>query len=609
MIATIFFHSLNDFFRFFAPDFGIEQDLKDTKQVKRAASIILIAWFCIGNSFSQSLDKIGKKDMLLIGGGLNYSSIFYNAQGIPDQRQTFTWFLNGNITATILDISLPFSFNYSNNQVAYTQPVNIQSFNPTYKWIKGYAGITSMNFSQYTLAGHIFSGGGVELSPKNFKFSAMCGRLNKAVEYDAVNNSDATMSYKRMGWGATAGYEKNGNGIKLIYFGAKDDPRSLTFFPINTNVTPMQNTVVSIAGKTNLYKKIKIEAEYALSGLTRNLTSPEDLGTVPQNKFPLLFTPNATSQFFHAFKSSIGYNYKIFGVSLNYERVDPGYQTLGAYYFNNDLENITLAPVFNLLKGKLNLALNSGLQRNNLDNSKLNTTKRWVGSATASYSPNKHWNLTGSFSNFSTYTKQRPQTDPFYRNALDTLNFYQISQSSMLSAGYNFGNTKKKQSILLCMNYQVTGQNQGNISDPGIFGSTSNLQLPTRVVNGNLGHNLTFLSTKTTISTSVNGNYSTLTGMNIFYFGPNLNLSQVFLKNLVRVTIGSSYNQVLTNSYKTNELLNHRLAVNYSPKFHNTKVGKVGMNISVSYLQQLKSSQAINPYSTFTGNFGINYNF
>ncbi len=576
--------------------------------MKKEKNLILAYCFCSIVGISQSLDKIGSKEMMQIGGGLNYSSIFYNANGIPDRRQPFTWFLNGNVTASLLDISLPFTFTFSNNQVAYTQPVNIQSFNPTYKWIKGYAGITSMNFSQYTLAGHIFSGGGLELSPKNFKFSAMYGMLNKAVEYDAINNSDATMSYKRMGWSAMAGYEKNGNGIKLIYFAAKDDPRSLTFFPVNTNVTPMQNTVISIAAKTSLYKKIKIESEYALSGMTRNQTSPEELNTVPKNQLPYIFTPNATSQFFRAFKSSMGYNYKFIGISLNYERVDPGYQTLGAYYFNNDLENITLAPAFSLLKGKLNLAINSGLQRNNLDNSKLNTTKRWVGSATASYNPSQHWTITGSFSNFSTYTKQRPQTDPFYHNTLDTLNFYQLSQSSMLSGGYNFGTTKK-QTILLSLTYQVTGQNQGNISDQGLFGTTGNMKLPSRVVNGNLGHNLTITGTKTTISTFFNGNYSQMSGVNIVYWGPNLNLSQVFLKNILRITIGSSYNQVLTNSTKSNELLNHRLSLNYSPKFHNTKAGKVGINISSSYLQKIKTTSSSNSFSEFTGNFGINYNF
>lgn len=47
-------------------------------------------------------------------------------------------------------------------------------------------------------------------SPKNFKFSVMYGRLKKAVGYDTENNSDASMSYKRMGMGALASYEKNG---------------------------------------------------------------------------------------------------------------------------------------------------------------------------------------------------------------------------------------------------------------------------------------------------------------------------------------------------------------------------------------------------------------
>lgn len=547
--------------------------------------------------------------MVKVGGGLNYSSVFYNADGIPNRRQPFTWFLNGNLNVSILDFSLPFTFNYSNNQVAYTQPFNIQSFNPTYKWIKGYAGITSMNFSQYTLAGHIFAGGGVELSPKNFKFAAMYGRLKKAVEFDAVANSDINMSYKRMGWGASAGYEKNGHGIKLIYFAAKDDPNSLQFVPINTNVTPMENTVISIAGKTSLYKNIKLEAEYAISGLTRNVTSPQDLNTPPKNQIPLLFQPNATSQFFSAFKSSIGYGIKTFAINLNYERIEPDYKTLGAYFFNNDLENITLAPSISVLKGKLNLSFNTGLQRDNLDNSKLNTTKRWVGSFNANYAPNQHWNVMGSYSNFSTFTKQRPQEDPFYKNTLDTLNFYQLSQNAMFSAGYNFGKTKTRQNILVTANYLVTGQNQGAIQDPGLFGTTSQIKLPSRVINGNISHNISVIKTKTAFSIALNCNYSEMINTFTMYYGPNLNISQAFYNNTLRATIGTSYNQVLSNDIKTNELFNHRLTLSYSPKFKNQKFGKIGVNVSAIYLQKLKTAVGAGEFTEFTGNVGLNYSF
>jgi len=106
----------------------------------------------------------------------------------------------------------------------------------------------------------------------------------------------------------------------------------------------MENTVVSIGGHTTFYKKIKMEAEYALSGLTRNITSPADVNTPPKNQLPLIFTPNATSQFFGAFKSSLGYNLKSFGINLNYERIDPEYKTLVANYFNYDLKTIIVTP-------------------------------------------------------------------------------------------------------------------------------------------------------------------------------------------------------------------------------------------------------------------------
>lgn len=571
--------------------------------------MLIVTFLVIGSSFAQDLNKIGKKDMLTVNGGLNYTCVIYNANGIQNRRQPYTYFVSGNLTGNVLGISLPFTFNYSNNKLNYTQPYNIQSFNPTYKWIKGYAGITSMNFSQYTQANHIFAGGGIELTPKNFKFAALYGRFKRATEFDAVTNSDINMAYKRMGWGGYAGYEKNGHGIKLIYFSAKDDPKSLSFVPINTNVTPMENTVVSVTGKTVLFKLFTFEAEYALSGLTRSLNSPADVNLPPKNQLPLIFTPNATSQFFSAYKGSVGYHYKLVGVNFNYERVAPDYKTLGAYYFNNDLENFTIAPSLTLLQGKLNLSANTGLQRNNLDNSKLNTTKRWVGSINASYSPNQQWNFNGSYSNFSSYTKQRPQNDPFYRNTLDTLNFYQLTQSANGSVLYNFGKTKNKHSIMLNGTYQVTGQDQGAIADPGMFGIGTANEIPSTVTNLTSGYTIQFTQTKTGINTAINYNKSVMPQVNIVYVGPNLNVSQGFYKNKLKVTAGSTYNQVLTNSNKTNEVFNHRLSANYSPKLPNEKIGKLNFNLSATYIQSLRTTATSRSFNEFTGNVGLSYNF
>jgi hypothetical protein len=477
---------------------------------------------------AQDLEKIGKKDMLTINGGLNVSSVVYHANGISNRRQPFTYFVNGNVTGNVLGISLPFTFNYSNNQITYSQPYNIQSFNPTYKWIKGYAGITAMNFSQYTQNGHVFAGGGVELTPKNFKFGALYGRFKKATPFDFENNSDMNMAYKRMGWGGYAGYGRGGHEIKFIYFAAEDDANSLAFVPLNTQVAPMRNAVVSAVGKTVLFKKLMLEAEYALSGITRNLQSNLENSSAPKNKLPYLFSTNPSSQFFEAYKAGIAYNLKLFRVAFNYERVAPEYKTLGAYFFNNDLENFTLAPSATLWKGKLSLAANTGLQRNNLNGDKLSTTKRWVGALNAAYAPNTKWNFNANYSNFSAFTRQRPQDNPFYKNNLDTLNFYQLTQNAGFGVTHQFASTAVKHVMALTTSYQVTGQDQGRINDANAFGINQTIGAPAKVVNGNLSHNMLLTQSKISLGLVLNGNYSEQQGFYTLFAGPGVVASKGF---------------------------------------------------------------------------------
>jgi hypothetical protein len=571
--------------------------------------IIFTFPFFISTLQAQELDKIGRKDAVKISGGLTYSSIYYDSKGITARRQPFTYFVSGNVSANVIGINLPFTFNYSNNQIAYTQSYNVQSFNPSYKWIKGYAGITSMNFSQYTLSGHIFTGGGIELSPKSLRFAALYGRFKKATEYDFENNSDANMVYRRIGWGMSAGYEKGAHLLKVIYFSAKDDPYSLKFIPPNCNITPMENTVVSVVAKTTVLKQLSLQGEYALSGLTRNINSPLDLSSAPGNRIPILFNPNATSQFFSACKVSAAYRLRILNLSLNYEKVAPDYKTLGAYYFNNDLENITVAPTLNLLKGKLNFSMNTGLQRNNLSGDKLNTTKRWVGSINVAYSPDKHWNFSGSYSNFSSYTKQRPQNDPFYRNSLDTLNFYQLSQNGMASINYNFGKSDARQNIILMANYLVSGQKQGAIKDPGTFGFNPGISVPDKVLNGNVMYSISFSRSKSTLNSGINVNASQILDYNNVFIGPTVNFGQGLLNNKLKISLGSTYNQVFTNQIKSSEIFNHRFGASYAPKMLNEKTGKFNFILSVTYIQKLKGSPGSLVFSEFTGNFGLSYNF
>jgi hypothetical protein len=99
-----------------------------------------------------------------------------------------------------------------------------------------------MTFSNYTLSGHVFLGGGVELTPGKWRIAAMYGRLKKAVsvgELDSLQYDN--IAYKRMGYGLKVGYDDNGNSISANIFTAKDDPNSVLFVPPESQITPQQN--------------------------------------------------------------------------------------------------------------------------------------------------------------------------------------------------------------------------------------------------------------------------------------------------------------------------------------------------------------------------------
>ncbi|HET6224781.1 MAG TPA: hypothetical protein VFF27_00785 [Bacteroidia bacterium] len=551
-----------------------------------------------GTIFSQNLEKIGAKDMLKVNGGLNFNSIFLNSNNPNSTRAPFSWYLNGNVTLSVLDWSIPFSYSYSNQHSTYSQPFNQYGLAPTYKWIKAYAGWSNMSFSQYTFSGYPFLGGGVELTPNNWKIALMYGRLKKAIEYDAINETDRDMSFKRMGMGAKVGYEKSGYGLNLTWFHAKDDVNSLTFIPETTQIQPQENTVVSAAAKAPVTKFFNLETEYALSGFSRNIFADE-APKGSNNKLPFIFKPRTSSEFYSAFKSSLTFNSKFISCGINYERIDPNYKTLGIYYMNNDIENITLSPQFRLFKSKLNVSVNAGVQHNNLNKEKLSTMRRVVGSGTIAFVPNQKWNFNASYSNFTSYTRNRPVTDPFYiTSPADTMKFYQVSQTGNGTVSHNFGNEKRRNIITLMSAYQVSRQEVGSVTSD-----------PTKMLNGNISYGLQFVPTKLMVSVCVNANTTKAPGANAAFVGPGINVGKSFFQNTMNCTLGSIYNLSYLNEASNGSALNERLSVTYSPKLKDKKFGKPTAGLSVNYVTRKTTQVNSRSLNELTINANISYAF
>lgn len=555
-------------------------------------------------SFSQNLEKIGKEDMVTVSGGINFTSLIYWSDGMTARRDPFTQYASGNLMVNFLDVSMPITYSYSNQKGTFTQPFNQFSISPTYKWVKTFMGYHAMNYSSYTLAGHVFAGGGIELTPKSWKLGAMYGRLMRATPFDEIAQSDANLAYKRMGMGLTVGYEKKGYEINAIFFRASDDVNSIPYVPLNTLKTPMENVVASLSGKIKISEKLSADGEYALSGLTRNILSEESNNV--QNYYAFLMKSKTSTSYYSAYKSSLNYNVKKFSLRVQFEHVDPEYKTLGGYFFNNDLENYTIAPSLQLMQGKLNLNFNGGFQKNNLDDQSAGTTKRMIGSFNVSFAPNQKWNMNGQYSNFSTFTKNRIQPDPFFQNPMDTLNFYQVSRNASATVMHLFGNEKTKQAVTFTLMHMITSQATGSLE--GNIVPNEEIPVMTKIYNGNLGYTLNNVKSKAGITFALNTNYTTMAQLETLMAGPNINFTKSLFKNTMRLMAGSTFNYSISNSIVTGKILNHRIVMNYQPKIKNSKAGRPGINFTTTLLQKLATDTA-EGFLELNANLGLSWSF
>lgn len=581
-----------------------------------------------GQSYAQDLSGYGVKKGITMTGGLNFNTVSYqtdNEQG--GRREPFNWFMSGNLNINAFGYSMPFNFSLGNAGKNYSQPFNRIQFKPYWKWIRGYWGNTSMSFSPLTLNGHLFNGYGIELTRSKWQFAAMYGTLKEAVAFDPIVKNTGTVSFKRKGWGFKGGYNRNGEELGLIFFTAKDDAGSLTFVPQEAQLTPKQNTVVSINIKKKLFKKFSVQAEYALSGITTDETAAtENKQASPKSFLSFLLPKNGNTKFYDAVKAAVGYNGKWYGLQFNYERISPEYGTLGAYYFNNDMRNITVAPNFRLLKNKLTVSGNVGVQTNNLDKSKNSSTRRFVGNANIGYAKSERWNFSGTYSNFTTFTNVRPQQDPFFQNGLDTLNFYQVNSSISATVTHSFGSKEVKKNITLNTTYQQASDQQAG---------TGNGSRNSNFINGSLAYGQTFAKKGMGISGSLNYNSSNAPGSKTVFYGPNLNISKGLFQKKVQASLGASYNKNTTNGTGSSAVWSSRMNFSYAPKpkkaagaavadkgatgnragakklvkVANPLKGKQNMGLMINYMNRLPVALQRQGFSELTVTFNWSYNF
>jgi hypothetical protein len=546
--------------------------------------------------FSQSLDNLKEQQPVTLNGYISTNQLFSTQPQDTLHRINYNGYYTGSLNISFYGINIPFTFTYSSKKFNYTHPFNQFGLHPSYKWIKSHIGYANMSFTPYTLNGHLFWGIGIEADPPGlFRGCVMLGRLTKAVEYDSVKPQNVP-AYRRSGYGFKVGIAKDNDFVDITLFRAGDDANSISELPDQYNLMPQENAVMSVSFCKSFFDNIVFSGEYANSYITTDSRAENRREENIILKPTAWFIPvNATTIKRNAFKTNLTYNRQRYTIGAGYERIDPEYTSFGTYYFSNNLENMTVNFSVNFFESKLVLSGNTGIQRDNLDESKMNNNKRFVGSANVNAMPDEKINLNVSYSNFLNYTNVKSvfdyinETDP-YEN-WDTLNYRQISQNVNFSGSYQFGGNKdKRQSVNLNLTYQTSEDIQND-----------QLNSVTSFYNASASYMLNLLPQNLSATTSINLNCNE-TGSNnaSITWGPVLSVSKLFLNKTLRTTITGSYNTTNSEQGGSSANFNIRLGTSYTLKKQH--------NFNLSYMgQSRKSNNKTDFNSTLT--IGYIYNF
>ena len=535
-----------------------KEKFKSTLTKENIILILLITACKISIVQAQSLDQIGKVPLLKVNGGISANATYYEG---TSNRDPFSFATNGNLNFNISGVfNIPLSFSYTSQGFDYSTPfkINRLSLHPSYKWITTHIGDVNMTFSRYTVNGHLFTGGGVELSPKGpFKISALYGRFLKAVEYDEAS-PNILPNYDRFGYGIKSSYNFKTWDVELSLFSAKDKLSSLEVeVPSELGIAAQENVVASVRSRIQLLRNLAFDFEVAQSAVTENIDSP---AASSGNFLSFLIDEKESTQYFNAFNANFSYSLYNGSIGAGYERIDPGYRTFGAYFFNNDLENITINASQNLFKNKLSLSINAGLQRDDLDNEKETQLQRVVSSVNASLAVSKKMDINASYSNFQSFTNVRDQFDDINNvdelNDRDTLNFKQIFQNASLGVVYRLMESKtKRQELSTQVNYQNSSEESGSLSNAssGSYNgfTTYTLEFPEKSLQYNGAIHLTYNDSPETSSIT---------------YGPTLAVRKSFFEKTLSTGWANSYNITSISGEVQNKIFSSRLNANYTYK-------------------------------------------
>ncbi|MBK8699346.1 MAG: hypothetical protein IPN29_07270 [Saprospiraceae bacterium] len=486
--------------------------------------------------------------------------------------------LNGAIS--LYGIQIPLNFTYRERQASYAAPFSRFNITPSYKWIKLYLGHNQVEYNRYTLSGVPIFGIGFEINPGILRLGVLTGKANdtKFIVDTLSSNSGIVNPHQRQLTTYKVGIGSKTNYLDFILLTGKDTDKVV--IEDDTLGLPLQsNTNFGIsAAFAILRNRISVSVNGAASGYTNNINGEAiDKSDLDNNKLLSFandnFTINKSTSVRFAGDGALTFHFGNFTVGGRYQRIDPFFKSFGINYLRGDHENISFQTSVTLFSGVLAVSGSYGIDRNNLYNLRLSTTKQNIYDINLQVNPLSWFGIDAQISNFN-YNQNNTAL-----NVNDTLRFVQINANQSISPYLRFGNKRLSHTINLNFTNQTLDDitNQEEVVTNSKNQSVSlGYQFRNKVRKWNLGVNLFHFGYSSAENSTSRA-------------GINMNAGKSFLKEKLSIRLRSSVSRISANSDTKGLQVNIGPTVSY-------KIGRGSLLVQFNFITR-PASFSLNRYN------------
>ncbi len=484
---------------------------------------------------------IGDTDIELfnLSGSVTNETHGYTTTRDENRRAPLGNVTTANASFSIMGFDYSINLRYNTDDSDFRQSVNQLGFSGSWNWVRLSAGDVSPTWSNFGLRGTRIRGAHIELTPGSLILEVAAGRSRRAVDF-TEEIAPSRISYERLLYGARFGYgNRSGNYFLLSGFYAKDDQDSITlpqddnFFGSRRPSPPAENLQVSPEFQFILFDNLlQIGGEASISALTRDLRSDViDAGEAGVPSFLTnIMEVRSSTRLGLAGSAFTRLDLDPVDLQLNYERIQPGYESLGLRTVRDDQQRYSADLGIALFNRRLQLNNSIGLHEDNLFGDRAQTQSGIDYTLDFSADVGRGISLSGGYS--LNRTESGPSSpDPDIATSLFTTQNFRVQPS------LNFSRNSTNHNLTLSSFYQTFESDFGNGgAGPRTDGYT---------LNGMAGYSITFHG-GLTLNTSLNGMIGDTGGSEILNAGINTGVGYFFFNGdlTVNVSGGVSRNEV-----------------------------------------------------------------